>query len=147
MSAVRRTIVVAPAVDAVWAFLSDFRTTEDWDPPTLATERTGGEGGVGTTYHNVSKFRGQRTEVDYEVVEVDEPRLLRLRGVGSTVVVDLHFDLAPTEDGGCQVTYEARFAPRGDGSLDPAFQPAALAVLADYVADSLADSLEHLSRV
>jgi hypothetical protein len=28
----------------VWAFLSDFTTTEEWDPPTVSTVRVTGDG-------------------------------------------------------------------------------------------------------
>jgi hypothetical protein len=42
-------------VDEVWAFLSDFTTTEGWDPPTVSTVRATGDGGVGTEYANTSR--------------------------------------------------------------------------------------------
>ena len=38
----------------MFAYLSDFTTTNEWDPGTVSTERVSGDGGVGTTYHNTS---------------------------------------------------------------------------------------------
>ena len=90
MPVVERTITVDQPPEAVWQFLADFTTTEEWDPPTVSTERTSGDGGLGTTYHSVAKFAGQRTEVDYvvttagsfdllaEVVCEDDDQLLEL---------------------------------------------------------------------
>ena len=60
MASVERTITVSQPIAKVWAYLSDFTTTEEWDPPTVSTVRRSGDGGVGTTYSNVSKFLGLR---------------------------------------------------------------------------------------
>jgi uncharacterized protein YndB with AHSA1/START domain len=138
---VERTITVDRPLAAVWRFLADFTTTEEWDPPTLSTERTSGDGGVGTTYHNVAKFRGHRTEVDYVVVEYDEGRCLQLRGDAAGLEVVDTFTLEPTGDGGSQVTYTARFTRRV--GPEPVDLPV-LDVLGDYVAESLQESLEQL---
>ena len=142
MPVVERTITVALPPDAVWRFLADFTTTEEWDPPTLSTERTSGDGGVGTTYHNVAKFRGHRTEVDYVVTEYDEGRCLQLRGDATGLEVVDTFLLEPTDAGGSQVTYSARFTRRV--GPEPVDLPS-LDVLGDYVAESLQDSLENLA--
>lgn len=80
MPSVERTITVDQPIAKVWAYLSDFRSTEEWDPPTVSTTRTSGDGGVGTTYHNVSKMLGSETEVDYVVTDHVVERVLQLRG-------------------------------------------------------------------
>lgn len=112
MPVVERTITVDQPPLAVWRFLADFTTTEEWDPPTVSTERTSGTGGVGTTYHNVAKFRGRRTEVDYVVTDYVEGRCLRLRGAATGLDLVDTFTVEPTRSGGSQVTYEARFMPQ-----------------------------------
>ncbi|NGZ99852.1 hypothetical protein G5V59_04825 [Nocardioides sp. W3-2-3] len=71
MPTVERTITVPKPVSVVWDYLSDFTNTEEWDPPTVSTTRTSGDGGVGTTYKNVSSMLGHETEVDYEVVRFE----------------------------------------------------------------------------
>lgn len=140
---VERTITVDQPLEAVWAFLADFTTTEDWHPPTLYTERTSGDGGVGTTYHNVAKFQGQRTEVAYVVTEYVEHQRLQLRGDASVVELLNTITMAGTPSGGTRVTYQAEFSPHGSATTQP-FEPTELVVLGDHVAESLQDSLEHL---
>ena len=57
---IERSVTVGQPVDRVFAYLSDFTNTTEWDPGTVRTERVAGDGGVGTRYHNVSKFLGRR---------------------------------------------------------------------------------------
>lgn len=140
MPVVERTITVDRPPEVVWRFLADFTTTEEWDPPTVSTERTSGDGGVGTTYHNVAKFRGRRTEVDYVVTEYVEGHRLALRGDATGLEVRDTLIVEPTQQGGSQVTYEASFTSSGPTPFDfPS-----MSRLGDFVAESLQDSLEHL---
>lgn len=141
MPVVERTITVDQPPQAVWEFLADFTTTEEWDPPTVSTERTSGDGGLGTTYHSVAKFAGRRTEVDYVVVEYVEGRCLRLRGRATAMEVIDSFTVSPTPAGGSRVTYEAQFVQRQ--GQEPVELPS-MRRLGDFVAESLQDSLEHL---
>ena len=142
MHTVERTITVTQPPAVVWRFLADFTTTEEWDPPTVFTERTSGNGGVGTTYHNVAKYRGQRTEVDYTVTTYDVDRRLQLRGDATAMEVLDTFTITPTPTGGSRVTYEARFTPRVTAAVPVALPP--MHRLGDFVAESLQDSLDHL---
>ena len=43
--------------DRVFEYLSDFTTTTEWDPGTVA-ERVSGDGGVGTTYRSSRSSSG-----------------------------------------------------------------------------------------
>jgi len=70
MKHIERTITVDKPAERVWEYLSDFRSTNDWDPGTVLTERTSGDGGAGTTYRNTSKFLGRESELEYTVTEV-----------------------------------------------------------------------------
>ena len=65
-----RTITVAKPVHLVFAYLSDFTTTTEWDPGTIRTTRASGDGGVGTEYLNTSKFLGRETQLTYVVEEL-----------------------------------------------------------------------------
>jgi uncharacterized protein YndB with AHSA1/START domain len=143
MTSVERTVTVDQPIEKVWAYLSDFRSTEEWDPPTVSTVRTGGDGGLGTTYHNVSKFLGSETEVDYVVTEYDEHRRLQLKGdAGSVQLLDtITFEATAT---GTAVTYHAEFEPQGAAKLAEPLLPLGLKVLADKVAASLE---EHLTKL
>ena len=73
----QRSVECNAAPAAVFAYLSDFTNTNEWDPGTVKTVRVSGDGGVGTTYQNTSKFMGRETELTYEVVEHQPDRRVR----------------------------------------------------------------------
>lgn len=143
MPSVERTVTVQQPVEKVWRYLSDFRNSQEWDPPSVSTTRTSGDGGVGTTYHNVSSFAGSETEVVYTVTEYVENERLQLKGdAGSVQLLDtLTFE--PTAEGS-SVTYHAEFHPSGAAKLTEPLMPAGLALLANKVATSLEEHLTAL---
>jgi carbon monoxide dehydrogenase subunit G len=77
---VERTFTVARPAEEVFDYLLDFEHTTEWDPGTLDTERIQGDGGVGTTYSNISEFLGRTVELVYETVELERPTTLVFRG-------------------------------------------------------------------
>jgi carbon monoxide dehydrogenase subunit G len=105
---IQRTVETTAAPAAVFAYLSDFTTTTEWDPGTVRTTRTSGDGGVGTTYTNVSKFGGRETELTYTVVEHEPDRRFALRGENKTVTAHDTMEIAPNGTGS-RVTYTADF--------------------------------------
>jgi uncharacterized protein YndB with AHSA1/START domain len=143
MPSVERTVTTDQPIAKVWAYLSDFRNTEEWDPPTVTTTRTSGDGGVGTTYHNVSKLLGSEQEVDYVVTKHDVEKTLQLAGdAGSIKLLDtITFESTGT---GTTVTYHARFSPEGAAKLAEPLMPVGLKVLADKVAASMEEKLAQL---
>lgn len=96
---IERSITVDASVDRVFAYLSDFTTTNEWDPGTVRTERVAGDGGVGTRYHNTSRFLGRETQLDYLVIESVPGERLVLRGENATVVVHDTMTFVPTVTG------------------------------------------------
>ena len=52
---VERTFTVPQPPDAVFDYLGDFTHTNEWDPGTVETTRTSGDGGVG---HDVRQHLG-----------------------------------------------------------------------------------------
>lgn len=144
MTSVERTVETDRPIDRVWAYLSDFRSTEEWDPPTVSTVRTSGDGGVGTTYLNTSTFLGHETEVAYEVTEYVPEQRLQLRGdAGNSLDLLDTITFEPTATG-TRVTYHAEFRPSGAAKLAEPLLPLPLKVLADKVADSLTEHLQRL---
>ncbi|GAA4825627.1 SRPBCC family protein [Nocardioides caeni] len=140
MSSVERTITVDRPVEAVWTYLTDFSTTEQWDPPTVSTVRTSGDGGVGTTYRNVSKVLGHEATVDYEVVAYEPYERFEL--VGSASGLDLHDTMSFSSDGtSTTVTYRAEFTPRGAAKLATPLIAGGIEVLGSRVASSLEEHL------
>lgn len=109
---IQRTVTVDKPLPRVFAYLSDFTTTTEWDPGTVRTVRQSGDGGVGTTYLNTSKFIGRETELVYLVEEVTPQRRFALRGENKTLVA--HDTLEFSGDGNrSTVTYTADFAFKG----------------------------------
>ena len=145
MAHVERTLTTSTDIHTVWDYLTDFRTTEQWDPPTVSTERTSGDGGVGTTYHNVSSFLGSESEVDYVVSAVEPLERFELRGDAGKSV-DLHdtitFERLP--EGGTRVTYRAEFRTHGAAKLAEPLLPPGLKILGDRVAATMQERLDAL---
>lgn len=145
MAHVERTLRTSTDIQTVWDYLTDFRTTEEWDPPTVSTERTSGDGGVGTTYHNVSSFLGSQSEVDYVVSAVEPLERFELRGDAGKSL-DLHdtitFERLPED--GTRVTYRAEFRTHGAAKLAEPLLPPGLKILGDRVAASMQERLDSL---
>lgn len=148
MASIERTIAVEQPVAKVWAYLSDFTTTEEWDPPTVRTERRWGEGGVGTTYRNVSRFLGHETETEYVVTQHEVGSLLELEGDSGSVKVrdTITFEAEPGESGNGRtiVTYRSEFSPVGAAKLAEPLLPPALKILGDKVSARLKECLDAL---
>lgn len=105
---ITRTMVVSRPLEEAFAYLQDFTNTEEWDPGTVSTRRISGDGSVGTRYHNVSKFLGNKTELEYVVLDHSEPLRLQLRGENKSVVAEDTMTLRPVP-GGTELTYQADF--------------------------------------
>jgi len=76
---VERRFTVPQPPEAVFDYLADFTHTNEWDPGTVETRRTSGDGGIGTTYANISEFLGRRAELEYTTVTHDRPTRLKFR--------------------------------------------------------------------
>ena len=63
-------------LEAVFDYLSDFTHTNEWDPGTVSTIRTFGDGGLGTTYDNTSEFMGRKVGERIHVCETDANALV-----------------------------------------------------------------------
>jgi carbon monoxide dehydrogenase subunit G len=139
----RRTVETTAPPDAVFAYLSDFTTTNEWDPGTVKTERMSGDGGVGTTYHNTSSFMGRETELTYEVVAHQPDSRFALRGENKSVVAHDSMEIAPLGEGST-VTYTADFAFKGLGRFIAPLLSPALKKLGDEAEQGLRESLAKL---
>jgi hypothetical protein len=121
---VRRIITAEKPLDEVFAYLSDFTTTTEWDPGTVQTVRTRGDGGFGTEYLNTSTFAGRETRLTYVVEDLVPNRHISLRGENKTVIA--HDTMTFREAGGqTEVTYTADFTFKGITKLiAPLMKPA-----------------------
>jgi len=139
----QRSVETSATPAQVFSYLSDFTNTNEWDPGTVRTELVSGDGGVGTTYHNVSSFMGRETELTY-VVQTHQPdRLFTLRGENDTVTADDSMEIAPV-GAGSRVTYTAEFTFKGVTKyLAPLLAPA-LKKLGDEAEKGLREALAKL---
>lgn len=143
MPTVERTLTVDQPVTKVLDYLADFTRTEEWDPPTRSTTRTSGDGGVGTTYHNVSRLLGKDNEVEYVVVAHEPPRLLRLESESGPIWMTDTITLEET-GAGTTVTYHLDVRPQGAARLAEPLLPLGLRKLADDTIASLEECLRRL---
>ena len=113
----------------LFAYFSDFTTTNEWDPNTVKTTKLSGDGGVGTKYSNTSAFNGRESSLVYEVIEYRANSIIRLRGENKNITA---VDTMTIEDLGSErrFTYEARFKLKGIGALAAPFLKKAFAKLA-----------------
>lgn len=139
----RRTVLTQASPDRVFDYLSDFTTTTEWDPGTVVTERTRGDGGVGTTYRNVSKFLGRESELTYTVVERTAPTKIALRGENATVIANDTMEIHP-DGAGTRVTYTADFRFKGLARFVAPLLKPALTRLGDHAEEGLAEALGRL---
>jgi hypothetical protein len=109
---IQRTVTVDKPLPTVFAYLADFTTTTEWDPGTVGTVRQSGDGGVGTSYHNTSKFAGRETELVYVVEELLPDRRFVLRGENKTLVAHDTMEFSG-DDTHTKVTYTADFEFKG----------------------------------
>jgi len=112
VTTVSRTVTVPGDRRRVWNYLADFTRTEEWDPPTVSTERIEGDGGVGTVYRNVSAFLGKKSTTLYEVVRYDAPERLVLDGDAGPMALHDTIELEQEADL-VHVRYTSEFRPRG----------------------------------
>jgi carbon monoxide dehydrogenase subunit G len=140
---IERSVTVDRPHDAVFAYLSDFTTTTEWDPGTVRTERISGDGGVGTRYRNTSTFLGRETQLDYVVTERVPGRRFALRGENATVIAHDTMTFDPNHVG-TTVTYRADFEFKGITKVvAPLFAPA-LRKLVDEAEQGMRDALMRL---
>ena len=97
----------------VFAYLSDFSTTEEWDPGVVEAERlTAGAVGEGSEFRLVAEFLGRETALTYRIVEYDPPRAVTFRGENATVISNDRITFEPV-DHGTRITYDADLALKG----------------------------------
>ena len=114
----------------LFRYFADFTTTNEWDPNTVKTTLLTGDGGLGSTYSNTSKFNGKESSLVYEVIEHQPNSLIKLRGENKNIVA---IDTMTITDNGNNrtFTYEARFKLKGLGNLISPLLSKAFKKLAD----------------
>lgn len=137
---ITRSVATRRPAAEVFAYLSDFTTTTEWDPGTVLTERVDGDGGVGTRYANRSRFNGRETSLVYEVIEFVPNEKIVLRGENATVTAIDTITTTAVFDG-TKVTYSADFTFKGIAALAAPFLRGAFRKLGDEAEAGLRKAL------
>jgi carbon monoxide dehydrogenase subunit G len=146
MVQLERTFTVERAPGDTFAFLSDFSNAEQWDPGTVSCERLDdGPLVVGSRFHNVSEFRGRRTELAYRIVRTEPTSRLTFEGVNKTVTStdDMRFEPAGT---GTRITYQATLHFNGLAKLAEPFLKRGFEKLADETEAQMRATLDGTRR-
>lgn len=107
------TVQTSKPIEEAFAYLSDFATTEQWDPSVVEAERLD-ERPVekGTRFRVRSSFLGNESDLVYEITDIEPPRRVVLRGENAGVVSvdEMTFETIP---GGTSVGYNADLQFKG----------------------------------
>ncbi|MDQ4038607.1 MAG: SRPBCC family protein [Actinomycetota bacterium] len=143
MTDVRRTFTVKQPPDKVVAYLKDFANTEQWDPGTVSTTRVGnGPIAVGTTWRNISEFRGRKTQLEYRLTRAESRRLTFVgKNKTATSTDDLNFREV---DGGTEISYHAHFEFHGLAKLATPFLKAPLEKLGNDTERQMRETINAL---
>lgn len=143
MITIERVVTVDKPIESVYAYLSDFETTTEWDPGTVSTVRMTGDGGVGTKYRNTSSFAGRETDLEYVVQAVEPLRKVQLRGENQTVVA-LDTMTFRSTGVGTEVTYRAEFELKGVARLAGPVLKGQFKKLGDEAEEGMRTALQQL---
>jgi carbon monoxide dehydrogenase subunit G len=100
-----------------FACLSDFATTEEWDPGVVEAARLGDDPvGEGTEFRVVADFLGRKATLTYRIVEFEPGRAVTLRGENATVVSLDRITFEPSGEG-TLITYRYRVRLSGKSGV------------------------------
>lgn len=136
-----RSVISPRSIESVFAYLSDFTTTTEWDPGSILTTRISGDGGIGTKYANRSRFNGRETELEYTVIDFVPNVRVQLRGENKTVTAIDTITVEATPNG-TRVTYDALFTFRGIAAIAAPFLKGAFKRLGDEAEAGLRTALQ-----
>lgn len=107
------TLETSRPAEEVFAYMSDFSTTGEWDPGVAEAQRLDQKAiGVGSEFRVVAAFLGREIPLVYRITEYDPPRLTTLRAESSTVV-SLDTITVESHGGVTHITYDANLSLQG----------------------------------
>jgi len=140
---VTRTFTVQQPTSVVVDYLRDFARAEAWDPGTKSCRRTdSGDLRVGSTWQNVSEFRGRETELEYTLRRLDPDRLTFVgKNKTATSTDDMAFS---SGDGVTTITYNATIEFHGLAKLAGPFLQSTFEKLGDETEQQMTNVLNSL---
>ncbi len=120
MAKANGTVSSPLGAEAVFKRVSDFSTTQKWDPGVVEAEKlTSGGVDIGSRFRVVARFMGRNSELVYEVTEFEPGRRVVLRGENATVL-SVDEIIVESEANGSRVIYSADLTLKGPLKLaDP----------------------------
>lgn len=113
MAHYRASIDVQRPREEVFAYLSDFSTSREWDPGVVEAERLNGQAvGEGAEFRLVAEFLGRKNELVYRIVEYNPPYAVTFLGENAAIVSRDRITFESIA-WGTQVTYDADLALKG----------------------------------
>ncbi|MGY6501876.1 MAG: SRPBCC family protein [Acidimicrobiales bacterium] len=143
MASYRTTVDSPRSIEDVFAYLSDFTNTAEWDPGIVESELLGdGPIGLGSRYRVVSSTAGRELTLIYEVTEWDPPNRFVLVGESDNLrSVDV-LTFEPLDDGSTRATYHADLALRGPSRVADPLLHLMFQVIGRRAAEGLRDVLD-----
>ncbi len=103
--------------DEMFAYLSDFSSTQEWDPGVIEAERLDDAPvNEGTEFRLLASFLHRQIPLTYRIVEYDPPNAVTFRSESSTVVSLDRITFDPS-NGGTRITYDADLVLKGPFTL------------------------------
>ncbi len=113
MARYRATIDTPREREDVFAYISDFSSTQEWDPGVVEAERCSEAAvGEGTEFRLVAEFLGRKTPITYRIVEYDPPRAVTFRGENASVISNDRITFEALGEG-TRITYDAELLLKG----------------------------------
>lgn len=137
---VRRSFTVARPLDQVVAYLADFSRAKEWDPGTRECDRADLPADApvraGATWHNVSEFRGRRTELTYRLDVKERDRLVFV-GTNKTAVSTDDLTFRAEGEDSTRITYHAHIRFKGVARLADPFLRGEFERLGDEITQTM----------
>jgi hypothetical protein len=147
MITVERQIRTDRATDLVAHYLSDFRTTAQWDPHTVECTRLDtGPLGVGSRFANTQRVGPLRPTLNYEVADYQPGHSIRLVSKGAMMTSTDTMRFEPDGAGGTTTTYRLDITLPAVLRLAEPLLRRAVVKVADGGAAGLRQALERLPR-
>jgi uncharacterized protein YndB with AHSA1/START domain len=122
------TATFARPAQEVFDLLADFGNLADWDPMFEESMRLDdGPLEVGSRFKVKGAIAGSNFDLDMEVVELDRPHRVVVKGVGDGLETREDISVRATTEG-CEVTYHSAFETDKPDIVDAASKPAFIAI-------------------
>ena len=138
---ISKSITVPGAPEAVFDYVADFSTTQEWDPGIESARKTSdGPVGVGSEFELEAVFMGRKLRTTYRIVGYDRPKEVVIKGGTDRFTSTDTITVTPV-DGRVQVGYRAVFELRGVFRLAEPFLRGTFEKLADKAVGGLEEKL------